>query len=243
MYRLIAISALALGLAACDDAPKATDTAVNEADVVAESAAVEPSSTVESTQESPAAAVVEPPKVLIAYSAAEMKDGYSLGELSMGAKDAPVTMIEYASLTCSHCAQFHTTTLPALKEKYINTGKVRLVFRNFVFNQYDLAAATLARCTAPEQSFEMMSALFASQSQWMQGEPLAGLADIARKSGMNRVKFDACLRNEDIKRSLMDMRKQAMDDGVTSTPSFFINGKAHTNGPLEDFIKALDDAL
>jgi len=233
MLRFIAISALTLGLAACDDAPKTTDDTSTGTSAVTENTPSADSQMAEGLSQ----------KVVVEYGAAEIKNGAALGELYMGAPDAPITMIEYASLTCSHCANFHANTLPKIKKDYIETGKVRIVYRNFVMNQYDMAASMVARCVAPEQSFEMMGVLFERQSQWLGDDPLSALADIARKSGMNRAKFDACLRNDELKRSLIDLRKLAIDENVQATPTFFINGTMHSNTPYEEFVKAFEDAL
>ncbi|MCK5575819.1 MAG: DsbA family protein [Sphingomonadales bacterium] len=230
MFRFIAISALTLGLAACDDAPKTTDTTSTEATSV-------------TTSTAPA----DSQKIVVEYGAEEIKNGAALGELYMGSPDAPVTMIEYASLTCSHCANFHNDVLPQIKENYINTGKVRLVYRNFVTNQPDLVASMMARCVVPEKSFEMMGVLFERQRQWLSSDdPLAALADIARKSGMNRAKFDACVRNDELKRSLIALRQLGLDDNIEGTPTFIINGALVNNprdNPYEELKKIIEDAL
>ena len=180
--------------------------------------------------------------VKVEYSSERTIDGVAFGELSMGDPNAPITMIEYASLTCSHCAAFHNNTLPLIKEKYIETGEVRLVYRNYILNQYDLYASMITRCAGPEKAFGMMSLFFNRQSVWMQGDIVNNLASLARRAGMNRATFDQCLANRDLQADILTMREQGNEDGVTGTPTFLINGALKQNGDMASFEEAFEDA-
>ena len=170
----------------------------------------------------------------------------TLGEMWLGDENAPVTVIEYASMTCPHCKSFHENILPALKEKYIDTGKVRMIFREFPFDPRAAAAFMLARCAPKEQYFPMIDILFKQQSIWSRAEdPVPPLLNIAKLAGFTEESFNACLRNQKILDGVMEVQKRAQDDyGVNSTPSFFINGSKYTgNYTVEDLSKAFDSEL
>ena len=122
-----------------------------------------------------------------------------LAEKVLGKADAPVTMIEYASLSCPHCREFHEKTLPQIKEKYIDTGKVKLIFRDFPLGQRALAAHMVASCAGPVRYFAMISILFRDQAVWGQApDGMAAIQATAKKGGMSPAQVDACLRNEDL---------------------------------------------
>lgn len=145
----------------------------------------------------------------------------------MGSESAPVTIVEYASATCSHCAAFHTKTFPELKTKYIDTGKVRFVFREFPFDPVATAAFMLARCMPQDKYFPMMSTLFETQRGWaFGGDPAAGLLAIAKQAGMSEADFEKCLSDKDladkIQAGVLYGNKEL---GIDATPTFFINGK------------------
>jgi protein-disulfide isomerase len=161
-----------------------------------------------------------------------------LGEIMIGAADAPVTIVEYASLTCGHCGDFHRTTLPLLKGKYVDTGKVNIKFRPFPLDEYALTGAMLAQCVAPKQRVAFLDILFARQGQWMQSQrPIDDFQSIARQAGLSEADFVVCLKDENILAGVRDMQKQAAEElGIRSTPTFFINGtKLEGNRPIEDF--------
>ncbi len=160
----------------------------------------------------------------------------------LGSPDAPVTMIEYASLTCSHCASFHNNTLPQLKKDYIDTGKVKLVYRDFPFDELGLRAATLARCAEPESYFAMLDVLFSGQEVWSRSKnPLQALRGIGRMAGMDDRAFDQCMQNQAITDEILKIRLRAAQEyQVKSTPTFFINGERLSGAmPYEDFTKVL----
>ncbi len=170
----------------------------------------------------------------------------AMAEKSMGRADAPVTMIEYASLTCSHCAAFHNETLPEIKKNYIDTGKVRLVYHDFPLGQLAMAAAMVARCSGEKNFFPMIGALFSSQKSWAHSNtPLEALAGIARLSGMSEDDVDDCIDNEQLFGALKSRADQdGKRLGIQSTPTFFVEGtKVPGNLPYKDFKEVLDAAI
>ncbi|HUE46208.1 MAG TPA: DsbA family protein [Aestuariivirgaceae bacterium] len=165
------------------------------------------------------------------------------GERALGEADAPVTIIEYASATCPHCARFHIDTFPALKEEFIDTGKVRFVFREFPFDDLALAAFMLARCAPEERYFPIVDVLFEEQQSWTQ-DPRGELLKIARMAGFTEESFNQCLENEEIAEGILAIRSTGAEQyGVDSTPTFFVNGTVITgNQPIERFREAIAEA-
>lgn len=148
------------------------------------------------------------------------------GERAMGQADAPVVMIEYASATCPHCAEFHVDVLPEIKKTYIDTGKVRLVFREFPLDDRAMAVFMLARCLPEDKYFPTVDALFRQQKEWTGSNPKAPLMKIMQQAGMTDAEFDACLKRRDLAQAIFDTRKTANEQfGVKGTPTFFVNGK------------------
>lgn len=169
-----------------------------------------------------------------------------LGDKVMGNADAPVTVVEYASLTCIHCANFHTRTLPALKERYIDTGKVRLVFREFPFDPLSTAASMLARCTTEQRYFPLIDVFYKQFETWTGSQaPLDELRKIASLAGFTQESFEVCLKDQKVYDGINDAKKRGADVlGVSSTPTFFINGQK-TSGfkSIEEFEKLLEPHL
>jgi protein-disulfide isomerase len=153
-----------------------------------------------------------------------------LGDESLGSLKAPVTIIEYASMTCPHCAHFHETTFPELKKKYIDTGKVRFIFREFPLDQLAAAGAMLGRCAGKDRYFPLIETLFAQQREWVVQKPLEPMFGIAKQAGFTQQSFDECLANQQMLTGLQEGQKRATQLGVNSTPTFFINGKIHRGG-------------
>jgi len=154
-----------------------------------------------------------------------------LPDLVLGKADAPVTIIEYASMTCPHCATFHKTTYPALKTKYIDTGKVRFIFREFPLDELAVAASMLARCAGGEKSLVLIDVLFASQDKWAVRDPLPVLLQIAKQAGFTQATFDACLKDQTLYNNLLAMRERGSKDyKVESTPTLYVNGKMLKGG-------------
>lgn len=169
----------------------------------------------------------------------------ALAERAVGAEDAPVTIIEYFSLTCPHCAEFHTETFPALKEKYIDTGKVRFVFRDFPLDRVALPAAVMARCVDPKRYTGVISVLFESQVQWAGAQnPLEPLSQIGRLAGLSEDQFHDCIASEAMINGVLTSRQEASRAGVSSTPSFLVNGKLYPGGrSIEEFSEIIDPLL
>jgi len=160
-----------------------------------------------------------------AMQAELMKPG-PLGDMSLGDEKAPVTIIEYASMTCPHCANFHEVTYPELKKKYIDTGKVRFIFREFPLDQLAAAAFMLARCGGKERYFPMVETLFQQQRSWAVSRPLQPLMAISKQAGLSEAGFNECLKNQQVLDGIEDVRKRAEQKfNVQSTPTFFVNGK------------------
>jgi protein-disulfide isomerase len=148
------------------------------------------------------------------------------GERSLGTVGAPVIVLEYASATCPHCAIFHVQSWPQIKREYVDTGKVRWIFRELPLDSLAMAAFMLARCAPAESYFAVLDALFATQRQWMGGEPRDELWKLMQNKGMQRDQFDLCLGRQDLSDAIYHTAKQAVEEfGVKSTPTFFINGR------------------
>ncbi|OYW52777.1 MAG: disulfide bond formation protein DsbA [Xanthobacter sp. 17-67-6] len=150
-----------------------------------------------------------------------------LPEQALGDPKAPVTIVEYASLTCSHCAAFHAQTFPTLKSKYIDTGKVRFILREFPFDPVATAGFMLARCLPSDKYFPMVSSLFDTQRAWAFGNnPAQGLLTVAKQAGMSEADFEKCLSDKELADKVQASAQYANKElGVDSTPTFFINGK------------------
>lgn len=171
-----------------------------------------------------------------------------LGDVVLGAADSPVTMIEYASMSCGHCAEFHRTIYPKLKADYIDTNRIRFIFREFPLDIKAAAGAMLARCVGkddPKKYHAVVDILFATQNDWVLKDTSEQLRRVAKQAGMNDETFNACLANQ----SMLDAMKQGQDQAyekfkVDSTPTFFINGtKLKGGATLEDFRKLIDPNL
>jgi protein-disulfide isomerase len=157
----------------------------------------------------------------------ELNRPIAIGEQVLGRADALVTIIEYASKTCAHCASFHNDTLPRLKTEYIDTGRVRLIYREFPLDALASGAAMLARCAPEGRFFPLTEALYQTQRNWASSnDPVAALLQIARQAGFTQESFETCLRNQQLLDALTALRETAQRRfGVNSTPTLFINGQ------------------
>ena len=147
-------------------------------------------------------------------------------ERVLGDPAAPVTIIEYASLTCPHCAAFHRDDLPAIKAKYIDTGKVYFILREFPLDPVATSAFMLARCAPPEQYFPIVDLLFEQQKNWaFVNDPATALLNMVKQAGFTQESFEACLRNQQILDGVNWVKNRGSQLGVDATPTFFFNGK------------------
>jgi protein-disulfide isomerase len=173
---------------------------------------------------------------------ASLHEAPDLGERVLGEADAPVTVIEYASATCGHCASFHKDSFPALKKDYIDTGKVRFVFREFPLDELALAAFMLARCAPENRYFPIIDVLFEEQQSWTRNAR-EELLKIARMAGFTPESFDQCLQDEDVAKGILAIRSTAAEQyGVQSTPTFFINGEMIAGNKPDELRQAIEDA-
>lgn len=161
-------------------------------------------------------------------------------------KEPPVTIVEYASMTCTHCAAFHATTYPVLISKYVDTGKVRFILREFPLDELATAAFMLARCAGADKRNAMVDLLFQQQHNWaFTNKPVEALEGLVRQTGMSHEAFEACLRDKGLRDKVDEVRDRAANKfGVNATPTFFFNGIRH-NGELtpEDLDKLLEPML
>lgn len=170
----------------------------------------------------------------------------ALPDVWLGVKEAPVTIIEYASMTCSHCAAFHNDTFPAFKKKYIDTGKVRFALREFPFDPLATAGFMLARCAGTDKREAMIDLLFTQQKNWaFTDKPLEGLSNLVKQTGMSQQSFEACLKDKALYDSVNQTRDRAAEKfQVDSTPTFFINGRKQSGAmTMSQLEKAIDPLL
>ena len=186
----------------------------------------------------PAAPAAEPDPADLAQASPE-------GDIALGSDKAPVTIIEYASMTCPHCAHFSTTTFPELKKRYIDTGKVRFIFREFPLDALAAAGFMLARCAGNDKFMPIVETLFAKQSEWVVKDPVPPLLEIAKQFGFTKQTFDQCLANQKLLDDIQAVRDRAANKlGVNSTPTFFINGKKlNGDASIDAMAKEIDPYL
>ena len=160
----------------------------------------------------------------------------------LGQSNAPISIVEYASLTCPHCGHFAVDVLPKLKQKWIDTGKAKLVLRDYPLDEPALRAAMIARCAPADKFYAFVDTFFQDQQQWVLAKDYkAALARLALLGGMKKADFDTCLANKSVEDQVLQSRLLATQQlKVDSTPTFFINGKKFDGAPEED---ALDAAL
>jgi protein-disulfide isomerase len=168
----------------------------------------------------------------------------TLEDKVLGEADAPVTIVEYASMTCGHCGNFHNNTLPTIKEKYIDTGQARLVLREFPFDPRAEAGAMLARC-ADDNYFAMSDVLFKQQNSWVPVDNAReALLRIARVGGFTQESFEACLTDQALLDEIRAVRARGQNDfGVEATPTFFINGNKYSGALSVDEMSAIIDSM
>ncbi|MHA7876483.1 DsbA family protein [Roseivivax sp.] len=170
-------------------------------------------------------------------------------EMVLGAEDAPVEVIEYASYTCPHCASFHENVFDRIKENYVETGQVKFVYREVYFDKYGMWASLVARCGGnTDRFFGITDMIYETQSEWARAGSDAAIADGLRKigkvAGLDDSQLEACLTDGDQLRSLVEWyQENAEADGIRSTPSFMIDGELHSNMNYDDFAEILDEKI
>ncbi len=166
----------------------------------------------------------------------------AMGEMSMGKDDAKVVVIEYASASCPHCAAFNNEEFPKFKTDFIDSGKVKYVFREFPHNDAAMGAFMIARCAPKEKYFPLVDVMFKTQKDWVPN-PLEGLKKIALQSGFTEETFMACLNNKDVAKSIFEVRQKGDTFGVEGIPTFFINGEHFKGDYTVQGLKAVIDPL
>ncbi|OJF98732.1 DsbA family protein [Pararhizobium antarcticum] len=267
----VALAALAVTLAACSDDNKdaasttpatqtidtATKTEMKPVDGITTSSTVSSAATTTTTpataqtgetqmaQAAAPAAKVELPVSEGDVDVEKLMAPGPLPEMAIGEANAPVTIVEYMSMTCPHCAAFHNNTFDAIKTKYVDSGKVRFVVREFPFDPRAAAAFMLARCAPEGQYFPMVSMMMKQQEQWAAApNGREALLQMSKLAGFTQESFETCLTNQ----KLLDdvnatMQKGAKDYGVASTPTFFVNGKKYSGDMSVDTMSALIDTM
>lgn len=168
-------------------------------------------------------------------------------DMVMGSDDAPVTVIEYASFTCPHCATFHKNVFPSLRKNYIDTGKVKFIYREVYFDGPGLWAAMLARCGGEMRYFGISDLIYERQREWTQGEGGAAIAQnlykIGRIAGLEDAAMEACLQDKDVATAMVArFQETSAADGVNSTPTLIVNGKNIGNVSYTELAKLIDEA-
>lgn len=169
-----------------------------------------------------------------------------LGDKILGDENAPVTIVEYASMTCGHCANFHSRTYPDLKKDYIETGKVRFIFREFPLDPVAAAAFMLARCAPQEKYFDIVDIMFEQQRAWaFTDNPYQSLLDFSKQIGFTQESFEECLTNQGLLDAVNAVRERGANEfGVNSTPTFFINGERHSGAlSIDEMGKIIEENL
>jgi protein-disulfide isomerase len=178
----------------------------------------------------------------LALAGAEAALGLTPDDRILGNPDAPNTIVEYASLTCPHCAHFENDVLPELKKKWIDTGKAKLVLRDFPLDEPALRAAMIARCAPPDKFYAYIDTFFAAQDKWVMARDYRdALARLVKLGGMSKDQFDNCLKDATLENKIVEGRLIASKElDVNSTPTFFINGTKFAGAPtVEEFDKVL----
>ncbi len=230
--------ALAVALSACSDNSKETGDAgkAPETPAASDTAKTEPAA--------PAARAVKVPDPEGEVDMAKLMAPGPLPEMALGSEDAPVTVIEYASMTCGHCRYFDENTWPELKKAYVDTGKIRFIMREFPLDPRATAAIMLARCSS-DNYFPLVDVLFRRQDEWAgapQEKAAEALFQTVKIAGFSQESFDACLKDQQLLDNVNATRKRAADDfGVEATPTFFINGKKYPGAlPFEEIAAIID---
>lgn len=230
MLSTIALAPAAVWLASCSESD--AQTANN-----GEATTTAPAAT-------PAAPTANAPEASGTVDMNKLLEAGQLPDQQLGKADAPVTIVEYASMTCPHCAHFSETTLPTIKQKYIDSGKARLIMREFAFDPRAEAGFMLARCSG-DKYFPMIDVLFRQQAQWAGGDNARdALLQLSKLAGFTQATFESCLTDQKLLDQIRSVKDRAANDfGVDSTPTFFINGKVYKGALTVEQMSAIIDGL
>jgi protein-disulfide isomerase len=190
--------------------------------------------------------LTSPPALAQNVAPADLAAPGPLGDVALGPADAKVTIIEYASMTCPHCAAFHQETWPELKKRWVDTGKVRFVLREFPLDPLATAGFMLARCDGESKYYPIVDLLFSQQRAWAYAErPLDALRQMMKQAGFSQEKFDSCLKDQKLYDAVNAVKNRGMDVfKVNSTPTFFINGQRHPgNLSIDEIEKVIKPIL
>jgi len=178
---------------------------------------------------------------------AQSKDSKEVVAMVLGKSDAPLKIVEYASFTCPHCATFHLQVLPKIKDDYIDKGQVQIEYREVYFDGPGLWAGLLARCKGDEKYFAMIDLIFEKQKDWARGnidDTKAGLLSIGRQAGLTDSESLTCMQDDALaEKMVLSFQENSKRDGVSSTPSFLINGKLVRNMPYEELQEIIEKYL
>ncbi len=189
------------------------------------------------------------PQAAMPFAAhAQEVDTSVVQDMTLGSADAPVTVIEYASFTCPHCASFHANTFEQIKENYIDTGKVRFIHREVYFDRFGLWAGMVARCGDGQRYFGIADMIYEKQAEWTAGGDPATIASnlrtIGKTAGLSDEQLDACMADGDMAQAMVAVyQENATRDDIQGTPSFIIDGQKYSNMSYAEFASVLDEKL
>ncbi|KQT61285.1 MULTISPECIES: DsbA family protein [unclassified Aureimonas] len=236
---LVAIAGGLLAVAGCSD-----DTASTAAVTPANAQEATPAAPA-TTAATPAKPAVEAPKPNGTVDVAKLMEPGPLPDVVVGDVNAPVTIVEYASMTCPHCAAFALQTLPEIKKTYIDTGKAKLILREFPFDPRAVAAFMLARCAPGDRREAMVDVLFQQQESWAHSDNAsAALLGIAKLAGFTQESFTACLNDKDLQAKVVATQARGQSEfGVEATPTLIINGNRYSGALTAPQLSAVIDSL
>ncbi|MBL4872819.1 MAG: DsbA family protein [Rhodobacteraceae bacterium] len=187
-----------------------------------------------------------------AYSAmpafAQSDQAVVIEEMSIGSEDAPITLIEYASFTCPHCKDFHADVLPEITKNYIDTGKVRMIYRGIYFDRLGLWADMVAHCGGPDRYFGIAAMIYKKQSEWTAADSAVGVVEnlytIGRLAGLDQADMEVCMQDNVTAQAMVKVSTENADaHGVNATPTFVINGKTMSNMAYSGFVDEFERIL
>jgi len=186
--------------------------------------------------------------LLVGMANAQEAEMVDIPDMVLGSDDAPIEVIEYASYTCPHCASFHSGALKQLKQNYIDTGKVKFVYREVYFDRFGLWGSMVARCGNGARFFEISDMIYEKQREWTASGDPATIAEELQKigliAGLDQATMDACMEDGAFAQSLVGWYQANSErDGISSTPSFMIDGEKYSNMSYADFAAILDEKL